>query len=67
MAKKINGHNVVLAAEQKNNMWIRIAGGVALLAVGFLLYKKRQTGLGSALMTTSLNVLTEAASAAGAA
>ena len=64
MNKKINGHDVMDTTDQKKNMWIRIAGGVALLTIGFILYKKRQTGLGSALMTSSLNVLTEAASGA---
>ena len=62
MSKKINGHDLVQAAEKKKGMWIRVAGAAALLTVGFILYKKRQTGLGTALMTSSIKVLADAAS-----
>jgi len=48
------------ADQQKKYMWVKIAGAAALLAVGVLLYRKKQTKLGSALMSGSLTVLTSA-------
>lgn len=62
MNQPSNGNGQLKAAtNQKKDMWYRIAGAVALLTLGFILYRKKQTGIGNALMAGSINVLTGAA------
>ena len=43
--------------ERKRKMWFTIGGGVALLVVGIILYKKKQTKLAATLMTNSVAMI----------
>jgi len=55
-----NGKEVLSASEHKKHTWYRIAGAAALLTIGYILYRKKQKGIGTALMTGSIKVLTGA-------
>jgi len=45
---------------QKRTMWLKIAGGLTLLTVGYVLYKRNQTKLGTTLMANSVGMITGA-------
>ena len=50
--------------DKKRKMWFTIAGGVALLVTGIILYRKKQTKLGATLMTNSVSMIAGAIPAA---